>query len=85
MPSNSRAENQYYGKYRECAVVACLNNSEVEYYEDFSFSEEEKKKFMKETKIIANYLGPHMAFYLWILTLLQKEILLRLVLEKATL
>ena len=64
MPSNSRAENQYYGKYRECAVVACLNNSEVEYYEDFSFSEEEKKKFMKEAKIIANYLGPHTAIYL---------------------
>ena len=38
MPSNSRAENQYYGKYRECAVVACLNNSEVEYYEDFSYT-----------------------------------------------
>ena len=34
MPSNVRADNQYYGKYRECCVVAHLNHKEVEYYED---------------------------------------------------
>lgn len=64
MPSNCRAENQYYGKYRECCVVAHLNNSEVEYGENHVFSEEEKDRLFEEAKLIADFLGNHKASYL---------------------
>ena len=57
MPSNSRAENQYYGKYRECCVVAHLNNSEVEYHENFVFTTEEQTRLSCEAKLIADFLG----------------------------
>lgn len=63
MPSNSRSTNQYYGKYRECCVVAHLNNTEVEYYEDYNFSIEEKEKMFEESKLIASYIGDHTALY----------------------
>lgn len=64
MPSNSRAENQYYGKYRECCVVAHMNNSEVEYHEDFVFTTEEQTRLFNEAKLIADFLGNHTATYL---------------------
>lgn len=61
MPSNSRAENQYYGKYRECCVVAHLNNTEVEYHENFVFTTEEQTLLSSEAKLIADFLGDHTA------------------------
>ena len=64
MPSNSRAENQYYGKYRECCVVAHLNNTEVEYHENFVFTTEEQTRLSSEAKLIADFLGDHTATYL---------------------
>lgn len=64
MPSNVRADNQYYGKYRECCVVAHLNHKEVEYYEDYTFTPEEQKILFKESKLIADFLGDHTASYL---------------------
>ena len=64
MPSNTRAENQYYGKYRECWVVAHLNHSDIEYYENYTFTEEEQKSLADEAKLIADFLGDHTATYL---------------------
>ena len=64
MASNSRAENQYYGKYRECCVVAHLNHSQVEYNENFIFTPEEKKRLFNEAKLIADFIGNHTATYL---------------------
>lgn len=55
MSSNVKADNQYFGKYRECCVVAYLNNSEIEYNENYIFTEEEKKSLSKEAKLIANF------------------------------
>ena len=57
MPSNNRAQNQYYGKYRECCIVAHLNNEAVDYKENYNFSEEEKQKMYNEAKLIADFLG----------------------------
>ena len=64
MPSNTRAENQYYGKYRECCVVARLNHAEVEYHENYIFTAEEQKILFDEAKLIADFLGNHTATYL---------------------
>jgi hypothetical protein len=64
MPSNSRAENQYYGKYRECCVVAHMNHTEVEYHENYVFTTEEQKVLFDEAKLIADFLGNHTATYL---------------------
>lgn len=64
MPSNNRKDNQYFGKYRECCVVANLNNSEVEFNENYSFSSEEQKTLYEEGKMIADFLGKHTATYL---------------------
>jgi hypothetical protein len=64
MPSNTRATNQYYGKYRECCVVAHLNQSDVEYHEDYSFTAEEQKILFDEAKLIADFLGDHTATYI---------------------
>ena len=64
MVSNSRANNQYYGKYRECCVVAALNKNEIEYHENFIFSDEEKERLFNEGKLIADFLGEHTATYL---------------------
>ena len=64
MPSNTRAENQYYGKYRECCVVAHLNHAEVEYHEDYVFTTEEQEILFNEAKLIADFLGNHTATYL---------------------
>ena len=64
MPSNTRAENQYYGKYRECCVVAHLNHAEVEYHENYTFTTEEQKILSDEAKLIADFLGNHTATYL---------------------
>lgn len=64
MPSNSRAENQYYGKYRECCVVAHLNQTDVEYHENYDFTTEERNRLFNEAKMIADFLGNHTASYL---------------------
>lgn len=64
MPSNNRATNQYYGKYRECCAVAYLNKTEVQYFENYNFTAEEKNKLFNEAKLIAEYLGEHTATYL---------------------
>ena len=64
MPSNSRAENQYYGKYRECCIVAHLNNTDVDYHENYIFTEEEQKTLFNEAKLVADFLGNHTATYL---------------------
>lgn len=64
MPSNNRADNQYYGKYRECCVIACLNNSPVEYNENYIFTPQEQEQLYKEGKIIADYIGDHKAQYI---------------------
>lgn len=64
MASNSRAENQYYGKYRECCVIANLNHSQVEYHENFVFTPEEEEKLFKEAKLVADFIGEHTATYL---------------------
>lgn len=64
MPSNSRAENQYYGKYRECCVVAHLNHTKVEYHENYIFTTEEQKTLSDQAKLIADFLGDHTATYL---------------------
>lgn len=63
MPSNTKANNQYYGKYRECCVVAQLNNTEIEYNEDYTFTEEEKEMLYKQSKLISDYIGNHTATY----------------------
>lgn len=64
MPSNNRAENQYYGKYRECCIVAHLNNTDVDYHENYMFTEEEQKTLFNEAKLVADFLGNHTATYL---------------------
>ena len=64
MPSNSRAENQYYGKYRECCVVAHLNRTDVEYHENYVFTTEEQNVLSNEAKLIADFIGNHTAIYL---------------------
>ena len=64
MPSNDKATNQYYGKFFETAVVAQLNNSEVEYNENYEFSPEEKTEMLKQAKKVANYLGDYTAEYI---------------------
>ena len=47
--SNNKAENQYYGKFLECCVVAAMNNNEeVEYKEDHIFTEDEQSEFLKK-------------------------------------
>ena len=63
MISNIKSDNQYYGKYRECCVVAALNGSNVNYNEDYSFTDEEKEQMMEEGKKIASYIGNHTAKY----------------------
>ena len=63
--SNSKAKNQYYGKFLECCIVAAMNNSEeVEYEEDYIFSEDEQSEFFEEAEQIANYLGKSTAIYI---------------------
>ena len=64
MPSNSRADNQYYGKYRECCVVAQLNNEAVEYHEDYDFTDNERSQLFNEARLISDFLGQHKATYL---------------------
>ena len=61
MPSNTRAVNQYYGKYRECCVVAHLNHAEIKYHENYVFTTEEQKVLFNEAKLIADFLGNHTA------------------------
>ena len=63
MPTNNKSENQYYGKYRECCVVAALNGTKVEYNENYIFSNEEKEKMYNDGKKIANFIGNYTAIY----------------------
>lgn len=63
MPRN-KANNQYYGKYTECCVVANLNGEDVVYNENYDeFTEKEKINMFNDGKIIAEYLGDHTATY----------------------
>jgi hypothetical protein len=64
MPTNTKATNQYYGKYRECCVVAQLNKTEIDYNENYDFTEEEKVLLYNQSKLIANFIGDHKAEYL---------------------
>lgn len=64
MVSNSRDKNQYFGKYRECCVVAHLNKTAVEYNENYTFTEKEKETLFNESKLIADFIGNHTATYL---------------------
>lgn len=64
MTSNSRDKNQYFGKYRECCVVAHLNKTPVEYHENYNFTEKEKETLFNESKLIADFIGNHTATYL---------------------
>lgn len=64
MPSNSRAENQYYGKFRECCVVAHLNHTDIDYHENHVFTTEEQDVLFNEAKLIADFIGDHTATYL---------------------
>lgn len=64
MPSNIKADNQYFGKYLERAVVEHINNSGViinpSQYDDlngYSFSDEEITYLNKEAEKIATYIG----------------------------
>ena len=69
MPSNSRAENQYYGKYRECCVVAHLNRADVEYHENYVFTTEEQNILSNEAKLIADLLET-ILLSIWVIILL---------------
>lgn len=63
MPRN-KANNQYYGKYTECCVVANLNGEDVVYNENYDkFTEKEKINMFNDGRIIAEYLGDHTATY----------------------
>lgn len=64
MPSNNKATNQYYGKFFETAVVAQLNNSEIEYNENYEFTDDEKTIMLKQAQEVANYLGKYTAQYI---------------------
>ena len=64
MPSNSRSKNQFFGKYRECCVVAHLNKTPVEYHENYIFTEEEHQRLFAEAKLVADFLGSHTSTYL---------------------
>ena len=64
MASNSRAENQYYGKYRECCVIAHLHHAEVEYLENYDIPEKEREDIFEKSKIVSNFIGKHTATYI---------------------
>lgn len=72
MPSNNRKDNQYFGKYRECCVVANLNNSEVEFNENYSFSSEEQKTLYEEGKMIADF-QENIQQFIWEIILLPNQ------------
>ena len=64
MPSNVKADNQYFGKYLEKATVEHINNSGIivdpTKYEDlvgYIFSDEEIITLNKEAEKIAEYIG----------------------------
>ena len=63
--SNGKAENQYYGKFLECCTTAAMNNSEeVEYEEDYIFTEDEQSEFFEEAEQLANHVGKTRAIYI---------------------
>lgn len=64
MPSNVKADNQYYGKLFESAIVAQINKEDLIYKENYEFSEEDLKQIMEEAKIVADYLGDNKADYI---------------------
>lgn len=64
MPSNTKSDNQYFGKYFEIAVVSKIkgesdNPNPKDYKDtcDYDFSEEEIQILNDQAKIIANYIG----------------------------
>ena len=74
MSSNSRAENQYYGKYRECCVIAHLNHAEVEYLENYDIPEKERKDIFEKSKIVSNFIGNILLLILAIIPLMNLAI-----------
>ena len=68
MPRNTRNVNQYYGKYFECCVNSILNNTPIDFKEDYAFSEKEKEIFYAHAKIVADYIGDHSSTYVGNLT-----------------
>ena len=63
MPSNSRAENQYYGKMFESIIVSQLNKTPLEYKEDFSFDDATIKRLSQEAQQVVDLLKNHTAIY----------------------
>jgi hypothetical protein len=61
--SRERSENQFYGKFFECCTVAALNKEEVQYKENFTFSQKEQDEIFKDACMLASYLGAHKAIY----------------------
>ena len=61
MPSNSRADNQYYGKFFEQCVVAQINHEATPIpWKNYPFTEQEKIDMMSQAKIVADFLNvPH--------------------------
>jgi hypothetical protein len=64
MPSNIKADNQYFGKYLERAVVEHINNTGIvidpnQYYDlsGYCFSDQEITDLNKEAEKIAAYIG----------------------------
>lgn len=60
MPSNIKADNQYFGKFFEQCVVAKINNEAIPEYKDYIFTKEEKEQLEKEAKLIADYLDTNL-------------------------
>ncbi|MBQ1929748.1 MAG: hypothetical protein II344_03850 [Bacteroidales bacterium] len=63
MPSNSRNENQYYGKMFESIIVSQLNQTPLEYKEDFSFDDATIKRLDREAQQVVDLLKNHTAIY----------------------
>lgn len=63
MPSNNRDDNQYYGKLFESAIISELNNTPLDYKENFSFDDNTISQITMEAQQIAKYLGNHKAVY----------------------
>lgn len=64
MASNTRAENQYYGKFRECCVVAQLNHAPIEYNENYEIPADQRLTIFNQAKIVADFIGNHTATYI---------------------
>ena len=57
MPSNTRDNNQYFGKYFEKCIVAQINGETVLPKSDFKFTEQELQSIWNEAEQIKNHIG----------------------------